>query len=653
MQEPLMPKKGNDAVKKIVLNGTQSVPKSSKAPPKSSEAPPKSSKRPANASGPPQGKAAGTIAARKPSVTASTGVGRTMSRSSTSSNAGTPAGAGAAAGEAQLTLEDRVAATQGLAADFEAKWEAFGDAVKLLGTVAAAAFSGKPTNSEAKNQLESLVDNLKRDSLVPVDREVPRPKLPVPKPLSPQKPADEFPPDPAKEKKHPKESKDAIGHDKWEQYFALKKPPGQQKSWLWKQELKQGASPSPDCVGFGKRCERMGLATTNPGISQDYDRLPKAGAGDWLSSNYEPGQKVTSFANTMTMQNKPVPGVRDILYVQPVGTIDLKDPAAAEKRAQELGVENLHLLQSDWFLEKLKSFLEAFFLGLEVKILPYKRIEVTTQKGWWGHQLHAGEAIKNPGPGEKGKVVTLSTIAMQQERNFALIGLTMEDLYTDTMGFVFGLALSTDKVGIFSLARHAEGQISGAASSGSSSVASKKKKKTIDDARMLKRAVKTMAHEFGHMFGHRHCIHFNCLMQGSNSGPEAEKKSIEFCPICLKKLFLAAEFDCVERWRKLANWIEDLEKENETENNDLAALPDSQTPSSAPSAGASLSATEKETEKTSEKGEAVEPVKAMTSSGRESGGDIENVFSEVFGEWKRWYERRANYVLQKEREQGR
>jgi archaemetzincin len=47
-----------------------------------------------------------------------------------------------------------------------------------------------------------------------------------------------------------------------------------------------------------------------------------------------------------------------------------------------------------------------------------------------------------------------------------------------------------------------------------------------DEQRMLIqfRACKTMSHEISHMFGVRHCIYFECIMNGSNKIAEADKK---------------------------------------------------------------------------------------------------------------------------------
>jgi len=50
------------------------------------------------------------------------------------------------------------------------------------------------------------------------------------------------------------------------------------------------------------------------------------------------------------------------------------------------------------------------------------------------------------------------------------------------------------------------------------------------------RACKTMSHEISHMFGIRHCIYYECLMNGSNKIEEADVKPAWLCPVCLRKL---------------------------------------------------------------------------------------------------------------------
>ena len=128
---------------------------------------------------------------------------------------------------------------------------------------------------------------------------------------------------------------------------------------------------------------------------------------------------------------------------------------------------------------------------------------------------------------------------------YAFVGVTVEDLYPrDDWNFVFGLADPLGRTSVFSFARYAdEGFLNAKAA----------------QARLLKRAVKVMAHEIGHTFGLMHCIHYSCLMQGSISAEESDAKPHELCPLCLRKLFFSTEFGPVLRYEALIEWIEALD----------------------------------------------------------------------------------------------
>ena len=63
-----------------------------------------------------------------------------------------------------------------------------------------------------------------------------------------------------------------------------------------------------------------------------------------------------------------------------------------------------------------------------------------------------------------------------------------------------------------------------------------------------------MCHEIGHMYGIRHCVFFECLMNGSNHLQEADKRPSFLCPVCLNKLYYVMKFDIEERYRKMAEF---------------------------------------------------------------------------------------------------
>lgn len=70
---------------------------------------------------------------------------------------------------------------------------------------------------------------------------------------------------------------------------------------------------------------------------------------------------------------------------------------------------------------------------------------------------------------------------------------------------------------------------------------------------MLSISFQTMTHEIGHMFGIRHCQWLNCVMQGSNHLEESDRRTLDFCPICLRKLQVSVRFKIAERY-KVKKW---------------------------------------------------------------------------------------------------
>mmetsp|Transcript_11405 Transcript_11405/g.15351 ORF Transcript_11405/g.15351 Transcript_11405/m.15351 type:complete len:86 (+) Transcript_11405:868-1125(+) len=75
-----------------------------------------------------------------------------------------------------------------------------------------------------------------------------------------------------------------------------------------------------------------------------------------------------------------------------------------------------------------------------------------------------------------------------------------------------------------------------------------------------------MVHEIGHMFGLKHCIYYECTLNGSNGSFEYDRVPHRtLCPICLAKLKMNAKFNCRERYSKLIEasaelgFVEDVE----------------------------------------------------------------------------------------------
>ena len=113
-----------------------------------------------------------------------------------------------------------------------------------------------------------------------------------------------------------------------------------------------------------------------------------------------------------------------------------------------------------------------------------------------------------------------SLLVPQRPRDaWVFVALSTLDLYPEpSWNFVFGQARPEKGVGVWSLARFTEPGVK------------------RDQSMLLLRTVRTASHEVGHLAGLAHCIAYSCLMNGSNSLPEADARPLELCPVCMAKL---------------------------------------------------------------------------------------------------------------------
>ncbi|MHC9541212.1 MAG: archaemetzincin [Vulcanimicrobiota bacterium] len=124
------------------------------------------------------------------------------------------------------------------------------------------------------------------------------------------------------------------------------------------------------------------------------------------------------------------------------------------------------------------------------------------------------------------------------------LGVTMSDLYPgDSWNFVFGQASVKERVGVYSLFRYAPGVFGGPETEN-------------PDAVILRRSMKVMVHEIGHMFSLYHCIYYHCRMNGGNSLQEMDSSPLHMCPICLQKLQWNLGFDMRKRYERLRDFYE-------------------------------------------------------------------------------------------------
>ena len=66
------------------------------------------------------------------------------------------------------------------------------------------------------------------------------------------------------------------------------------------------------------------------------------------------------------------------------------------------------------------------------------------------------------------------------------------------------------------------------------------------------------SHELCHLFGLGHCAYFLCSMNESGSMAEAYSQPLFLCPVCLRKLQHACDFDILHRYKKLKSFMENL-----------------------------------------------------------------------------------------------
>ena len=226
--------------------------------------------------------------------------------------------------------------------------------------------------------------------------------------------------------------------------------------------------------------------------------------GDWLAEHDEPGQTYDAFVASRS--NRPGAGGRRTNYIVPLGDLG---PAAPP-------------------LAVLADFTRAHF-QLPVRVLP----------------AIAADDVRAQTRRHDGRMQMLATDVLEHLRSilpadaYCLVGLTAVDLYPEpSWSFVFGMASFRERVGVYSIARYHP-------PSGGRDAASW----------VRSRALKVMAHEIGHMFGMEHCTFYECVMNGSNHLAETDRRPMNLCPVCLRKLFHAVGFAPGRRYRELARFF--------------------------------------------------------------------------------------------------
>jgi archaemetzincin len=246
-----------------------------------------------------------------------------------------------------------------------------------------------------------------------------------------------------------------------------------------------------------------------PGDS--FQPVPVPGSSDWLASHSESGQTFEQFQRSHP--NRP-DAQRQTIYLQPLGTFP-------PQQSPSLG--------------KLRDYAAAFF-QMEVKSLE----PVGIASGGFTSRTNSMTGNR--------QILTRDVLRWLKARlptdGFCVVAITMEDLYPEpSWNFVFGQASLTECVGVYSFARYDPAFYGEARGRDCQEL-------------LLRRSMKVLTHETGHIFGLAHCIYFQCVMNGSNHLQESDRRPLHLCPVCLRKLQSSVGFEVLKRYKELARFDE-------------------------------------------------------------------------------------------------
>jgi len=254
--------------------------------------------------------------------------------------------------------------------------------------------------------------------------------------------------------------------------------------------------------GDNARAKRLEIAVDT--LIPLHKKLGKPKPGDWLSRHYEPGQTFRRYRNSKPV--RPI-GVRNVIYIQPLG-----DFTKSQRKAVSLSAEFMGL----YFNTKV-----VIRKDLPLSVIPASARRVHPE--WKVKQILTTYIL------DKVLYPRLPKDAA------AYIALTASDLWPGAgWNFVFGQASLWKRVGVWSI--HRNGQPG---------------KSPADFRLFLLRTLKTATHETGHMFSMLHCTAYECNMCGSNHRAESDSRPIALGPQCMAKVCWAARVDPVKRFRSL------------------------------------------------------------------------------------------------------
>lgn len=221
-----------------------------------------------------------------------------------------------------------------------------------------------------------------------------------------------------------------------------------------------------------------------------HEKLGPPKPGEWRDRFHEDPQSFGDY-----VKGHPNRGCahRTTFYLRPLG-------AAAERYGATL--------------ERMREYAEIFF-GVPARVL---------------EPLPLFEAALDRDRGQYNASVILRKLRESLPADgIVYVGITEEDLFSPGLNFVFGQASLSQRTGVYSLRRY----------------------RAKDEKLFLRRSLKLLAHEAGHIFSIHHCVTWRCVMQGANSLGEDDEHPMHLCPEDLRKLEWNSGFDRKARYGKL------------------------------------------------------------------------------------------------------
>eukprot|EP01084_Bolivina_argentea_P116087 206330_1 len=227
-----------------------------------------------------------------------------------------------------------------------------------------------------------------------------------------------------------------------------------------------------------------------------------------------------------------------------------------------IGNLNIHLSQTKTrkitnLQHILIEFVETFFM-LPVKVIDSSKVNMDNI----GSRINSNTKLSQLNTRDITQRLNMIKTWNSQDL-FMLMGYTIYDLFPDeSWNFVFGEASMRDGTGIFSFSRYLPGfydklcgkkMLFGKHKTLRNLLKVKKndknkKLKEIDitlplneseQIIFMRRCMKVLVHEIGHLFHFEHCIFFECIMNGSNHLVENDKQPFYLCPVCLNKFYFS------------------------------------------------------------------------------------------------------------------